>query len=937
MSVRGEPSPPVSAEFFRAVVDAMVDAVVTIDDRGLITAYNRAAERLFGYAAEHACGQPVSLLIPPSYRGEHDAQFGRHLKTGEATIMGSPQRVEGRRQDGSTFWCELTVTPFADGDRRAFLGVVRELGERERTLVARGEQRLRNIVDSLMTLLGVFSIDGVMLDVNQAALDAGGIQRTDVVGKPIEEIYWLAHSPAMGAQARAMIRDAAAGRAVREEFEIRTAGDGRAFLDVMMGPLRDASGTVTEVVASGIDTTPQRQAEREVRRRLGQQEAVARLGVLALKTRDLRTLLDEALRITHDVLGCELCEVIEVRPDGPLLLRAGLGWNAGLVGEARISRGPDSHAGRTLATNAPVVVRDLPSDGRFHGPSILHDHGVVSGLTVVVQGRDGPWGVLGAHDRHAHHFSEEDVHFLQSVANIVADVVRDQQTEEQLEQERIFSESLLESLPGIVFLVDQGGILVRWNRALERLTGYTEADLGHVLVLDLFAADERTLFRHTIKDVFESGAATVEGHLRSKDARLMPALFSALRIVVRGRPHLLGIGLDISDRRRLEEQLRHSQKMEALGQLAGGVAHDFNNLLTIITGFAGITLASMAPEDPARAHITAITDAAESAAGLTRQLLAFSRRTMMEPVVFNPNTVVTSMETMLRRLIGEDVQLSTALAPDLRQIRGDVGLVSQVLMNLAVNARDAMPKGGSLTIETSNVDLDAAFVRGHPGAHPGPHTLLAVTDTGTGMTAEVQARAFEPFFTTKGVGRGSGLGLAVVHGIVEQTGGRIELYSEPGIGTSFKIYFPSVVDAPPKKSSRPGGVPVAGALHGSGTILLVEDEDQVRRLARLILEKHGYKVFEARSGEDAIRVIDLYSGPLDLLVTDVVMPGIDGRDVARAVKAQFPKAKVLYLSGYTSDAVVRHGILHHEVAFLQKPFSATSLAAKVRDVLLGEA
>jgi CheY-like chemotaxis protein len=281
------------------------------------------------------------------------------------------------------------------------------------------------------------------------------------------------------------------------------------------------------------------------------------------------------------------------------------------------------------------------------------------------------------------------------------------------------------------------------------------------------------------------------------------------------------------------------------------------------------------------------------------------------------------------------VQLTTALAADLHAIRGDVGLVSQVLMNLAVNARDAMPKGGSLTIETRNVELDADYTRAHAGSHTGPHTLLAVTDTGTGMSPEVQARAFEPFYTTKGVGRGSGLGLAVVHGIVEQTGGRIELYSEPSVGTSFKIYFPAMVERP-THPSRPRGMPVATAspVQGTGTILLVEDEDQVRRLARLILEKHGYRVFEASNGEDAIRIIDLYSGRLDLLVTDVVMPGIDGRDVARAVKAQFPKVKVLYLSGYTSDAVVRHGILHHEVAFLQKPFSAASLAAKVRDVLL---
>ena len=406
-------------------------------------------------------------------------------------------------------------------------------------------------------------------------------------------------------------------------------------------------------------------------------------------------------------------------------------------------------------------------------------------------------------------------------------------------------------------------------------------------------------------------------------------LFSAQRITLHGRPHLLGVALDITDRRRLEEQLRHSQKMEALGRLAGGVAHDFNNLLTVISGFGGLTLAALAENDPNRENIVEITQAADSAASLTRQLLAFSRRTMIEPVVLDLNGVVGDMETMLRRLIGEDVQLSTALDPALRPMRGDIGLVSQVLMNLAVNARDAMPDGGRLTIATRNVDLDEAYLQAHPGARPGPHVALVVSDTGTGMSPEVQARAFEPFFTTKGVGRGSGLGLAVVHGIVEQSAAHLELTSEVGAGTTFTIHFPAVDEPALERAPAPAQAP-----RGSAVILLVEDEDGVRKLARLILERSGYTVIEAASGEEAVALLERHRGPIDMLVTDVVMPGIDGGQVAAAVTRRFPSARVLYLSGYTSDAVVRHGIQHHEVAFLQKPFSAASLAARVRDVLL---
>jgi two-component system, cell cycle sensor histidine kinase and response regulator CckA len=880
MPVRDKPLSSASSEFLAALLDSLLDAVVTIDARGRINGYNQVAERLFGHPGGEILGQDVGILIPFPYRREHDAQFSRYLATGQTSILGSAQQVEGRRRDGSTFPCELAITEFSVDGERFFAGVVRQLGEREQTLVARGETRLRNIIDSLMALVGVYSTDGILLDVNQAALDAAGIARADALGQRIDRTPWISHSPPTAAKALAMIRRAAAGETVRDELDLQTGNGECAYVDVIMNPLRDASGQITEVLTSAIDITERRSAEREVQRRLRQQEAVARLGVLAVKTRDLPMLLTTAVEIAHEVLGVDACTVaVEIDPHSPRPPPAGDGASA-------------------------------------------------TSLNAAIEGRHGPYGVLAADACPPHTFRKDEETFLQSVANVLADVVRHTQTESQLQQEREFSATLFESLPGLVALIDEHSRLVRWNGALERLTGYDSAEIARVHALDLVAADERSLFTGKIRDVFELGHATSEGHVRSRDGRLTPMLFSALRITVRDRPHLLAVGLDISDRRRLEEQLRHSQKMEALGRLAGGVAHDFNNLLTVISGFAGLLLADLAPDDPNRGNVTEITQAADSAASLTRQLLAFSRRTMLEPVVVDLNAAVDDMETMLRRLIGEDVQLSTALAPGLRHIRGDIGLISQVLMNLAVNARDAMPLGGTLTIATRNVDLDEAYARTHAGAVAGPCASLVVTDTGSGMSPDVRARAFEPFFTTKGVGRGSGLGLAVVHGIAEQIGARIELESEVGAGTTFTILFPAVDEPLPVRAPAD-----PEALEGAGTVLLVEDEEGVRRLARLILERQGYCVLEADSGEDAIRLLERHTGPLDLVVTDVVMPGIDGRDVADATKARFPQAKVLYLSGYTSDAVVRRGILHHEVAFLQKPFSPTSLAAKVRDVL----
>jgi CheY-like chemotaxis protein len=369
--------------------------------------------------------------------------------------------------------------------------------------------------------------------------------------------------------------------------------------------------------------------------------------------------------------------------------------------------------------------------------------------------------------------------------------------------------------------------------------------------------------------------------------------------------------------------------MEAIGQLAGGIAHDFNNLLTIISGYSGLLLNSRV--DPStKGQLKEIHKAGERAASLTRQLLAFSRKQVLAPKVLDLNATVMDTEKMLRRLIGEDVLLATALDPNLMPVKVDPGQIEQVIINLAVNARDAMRKGGKLTIDTANVELDETFTHLRPDVKPGRYVMLAVSDTGCGMTKEVEARIFEPFFTTKGPGKGTGLGLATVYGIIKQSGGNIYVYSEPDRGTTFKIYLPTVEEqASPDQSVY--GMNVAA--FGDETILLVEDEDGVREIARLALEAHGYKVLEASRGQEAIRLCTTHQGPIHLLVSDVVMPEMGGREVAERLGALNAGIKMLYLSGYTDDAVVRHGVLEAQAAFLQKPFTPVALATKVREVL----
>jgi PAS domain S-box-containing protein len=400
---------------------------------------------------------------------------------------------------------------------------------------------------------------------------------------------------------------------------------------------------------------------------------------------------------------------------------------------------------------------------------------------------------------------------------------------------------------------------------------------------------------------------------------------------------LVGYVQDITERKRieaeqarLEEQLRQAQKMESIGRLAGGVAHDFNNQLTVIQLYSDWLHSSMAKDDPLLPKVVQIRRAAEHAASLTRQLLAFSRKQVLRPVTLDLNDLVANLQKMLGRLIGEDIILSTNLEPGLWPVQADRGQIEQVIMNLVVNARDAMPTGGVLTIETSNVILDELIKASHLDAPLGPCVMLSVTDTGLGMDAATQKQIFEPFFTTKAQGKGTGLGLATVHGIVNQSGGTIYVYSEPGQGATFKIYLPARGDV---VASLTDSIAVKMAPQGHETILLVEDEAALRDLVRETLQEMGYSVLEAGDGRTALELVEQQTTPIDLLLTDVVMPQMSGRELAQVLTARWPAMKVLFMSGYMDDKAMRQELLTAQVNFLAKPFTRSTLASKVRDVL----
>jgi nitrogen-specific signal transduction histidine kinase/CheY-like chemotaxis protein len=387
---------------------------------------------------------------------------------------------------------------------------------------------------------------------------------------------------------------------------------------------------------------------------------------------------------------------------------------------------------------------------------------------------------------------------------------------------------------------------------------------------------------------------------------------------------------DITERKRLEQQFLQAQKMEAIGRLAGGVAHDFNNLLTVITGYGEVLLHGIPADDPARELVGEILTAAEKAAALTRQLLAFGRKQMFSVTVLNLNGLLTRVEPMLRRLIRENIELLLPLGPQLRPVKADSNQIEQVILNLTLNARDAMPTGGRLTIATANVELDEAFAVTHAEVKPGPYTMVSVSDTGAGMDASTKARLFEPFFTTKEVGRGTGLGLATAYGIIKQSGGYIDVESEPDQGARFTIYLPSVGEAPVASEGPPAD---RQAPAGGEVVLVVEDQAEIRSVVRQILERSGYTVLEAGQGIEALAVSDRHAGPIHLLVTDMIMPHMSGRELADQLARLRPALRILFLSGYTDDAVLRDGVLESGSAFLQKPFTPQALLQRVRELL----
>ena len=696
------------------------------------------------------------------------------------------------------------------------------------------------------------------------------------------------------------------------------------------GDLSSRSGLLKEQgefgqLARAFDTMAEALEQRVVEReRVGklllnrslQQTVIAALGQFAMVSKEFSDLLDQVVMLVAQTLEVEYSCVLELMPDKQgMLLRAGIGWKDGAVGHVVVETDPKTQSGFTLTAGEPVVVEQLSDEPRFRASALLTDHNVSSGITVAISGNGRVFGILGAHTAQRRKFTEEEIHFLLAVATVLAMAVEQYRAEAELQKLAAFAQ--LNPSPAMELAPD--GAIRYCNEAALRLA------------LSMGQSGPRGILPPAIDQIVQACLVTGKS-LRRAEYQTAGRTLSWSFHPVNPSQVVHAYGEDITDRLNLEAQLRQSQKMESVGQLAAGVAHDFNNMLTIIQGHTGMLLARPSLPPELLASVQPIYFASERAATLTRQLLMFSRKNVMQPKPLDLRETVATMGKMLKSLLGEAVTLEFNPPPELPLIEADAGMLEQVIMNLAVNARDAMPKGGTLRITTSPIEFGASYVQTHPEARAGVFVCLRVSDDGIGMTPAIMARIFEPFFTTKDIGKGTGLGLATVYGIVKQHLGWIEVASQVGQGSTFNVLLPATTQ--PAQARQPGAELTVEVRGGQETILLVEDEPVLRNMAHIILKDCGYRVLEATTGVEAVEVWNQHPAAIDLLLTDMVMPeGMSGMDLAQKLAASKPGLKIIFASGYSMDEMDTDFLRKGNALFLQKPYTHVTLSQAVRDCL----
>jgi two-component system cell cycle sensor histidine kinase/response regulator CckA len=761
------------------------------------------------------------------------------------------------------------------------------------------EGGLQAVFDHSIGFIGLIAVDGTLLRINRAALKFACIAEEDAVGKPFWDTPWWIRSPELQTNLREAILGAAGGKLMHFEAS-HLQHDGRlSHVDYSLKPVRNGKGEIALLIVEGRDITARKETEEKLyeSNQFNKQIIASAPEGLIVMDRDLRY---QVWNPRMEVMsGLPASEVLGKRPMDlfPFLEHTDV--------YKQIER---------VFAGEMVTSEDFP----FDVPKTGH-----KGWSRQIMGP-----LRNAHNE------------IIGVLISVSDITGRKAAEATIEQERLRLAGIINYAMDGIITIDESQRIVLFNAAAETIFRYRADEIIGRSIESLLPERVRPIHAGYVRQFAQSNVSHFEmGKGRSlsglrADGEEFPLEASISQLTLHGQKFFTVTCRDVTERvraqetrQKLEAQLLQSQKMEAIGLLAGGVAHDFNNLLTVISGYTEVLLKSLASHESLYEPARAIMEASTRAASLTRQLLVFSRQRVSETKVLDLNALVSEAEKMLRRVIGEDIRFTVSLDSSIGSVRGEPAQLNQVLMNLVVNARDAMPKGGSLTIETHAIEADCGLPIPHNAQEK--FVLLSVADTGIGMTPEIAARIFEPFFTTKGLGKGTGLGLAVVHGIVEQSGGRIEVASNPGAGTRFLIYLPVHSESLPAAEQRD----VASPPLGTETILLVEDDDTVRKLAVISLLSQGYRVVPASDGQDALRIVEEYPNQIDMLLTDVVMPNIDGLDLANILRARLPSLKILFMSGYSGEAIIQRNVTDEDMFLLQKPYTPTMLVRKVREVL----
>ncbi len=869
------------------LMDRLPDLIYFKDGESRFTRINRALARQFGLSDP---AEAVGRSDRDFYASEHaEAAYDdeqRIIQTGEPIIGIEEKEVW---PDGRVSWVSTTKMPLRDGQGiiTGTYGVSRDITEHKLADAAlrASEERYRLLYES--NLAGVFCTtwDGRIVDCNQAMADIMGFASLQAALSVSVLDLWVSAED----RAQFLAKLESAGRLSNYEMQLRRKDGSAVWLSGNISVVPPTATAPRIVQGTLIDITERKRVQEDLRFKT------------ALLQAQSETTLDGILVVDKD--------------DQILLVnrRFVQMWN---LPEDAVSIVDD----QKLIQMVVPQVRD--TEAFLTRVRYLNAHGEEKSRDEL-ELKDGR-----IFDRYSSPLRGAQDQFYGRIWYF-----RDISERTRAEVERLRLVTAIEQSAEAVVITNPQGDIEYVNPAFTHITGYSREEALGQNPRILKSNKQDPAFYQQLWETILQGKPW-HGELINQRKDGTPYTEQMSIAPVKGPhgevTHFIATVLDVTERKNLEEQLQRAAKMEAVGRLAGGVAHDFNNLLTVINGYAEILKARLASDQKASEYIQEIGSAGERAAGLTRQLLAFSRRQVLTPQVLDLNAVVSNLEKMLRRLIGEDVRLRTNLERNLGRVKADPGQIEQVLMNLAVNSRDAMPYGGDLTIETSNVELDEGYTANHPTVKPGPHVMLAVSDSGMGMPPEIKAHIFEPFFTTKEKGKGTGLGLATVYGIVKQSEGSIWLYTEQGQGTVFKIYLPIVNEL--ATEVLPPTV-VMDSASGTETILLIEDEDGVRSLVKVALASGGYTVLESHDAQGGLELCAAHSGPIDLLLTDVVMPQMSGPAVAEKIGAARPGIKVLFMSGYTDDAIVHHGVLRHGTPFIQKPFSPVALRRKVREVL----